>query len=98
MPHHALQTHWLIFVRLQLVRQQLATSVYAASKVKTCPSLDGSFSKQSQQSRKTRIMMAGPHSDTRATDTQLLSHTLPNGLQVLGQQMPDLESISVCFY
>lgn len=30
--------------------------------------------------------------------TQLLSHTLPNGLQILGQRMPDLESISVCFH
>jgi len=43
-------------------------------------------------------MMAAPHSDSRATGTQLLSHALPNGLQILGQQMPDLESISVCFY
>src|SRR5262245_9998004 len=42
--------------------------------------------------------MAAPHSDNRAADTQLLSHALPNGLQILGQQMPDLESISVCFY
>ncbi|MGO8947121.1 MAG: M16 family metallopeptidase [Ktedonobacterales bacterium] len=30
--------------------------------------------------------------------TRLLHHTLPNGLEVLGQQMPDLESISVCFH
>lgn len=33
-----------------------------------------------------------------ATPTKLLHHTLPNGLQILGQQMPDLESISVCFH
>src|SRR5262249_44067356 len=42
--------------------------------------------------------MAAPHSNGGATDTQLLSHTLTHGLQILGQQMPDLESISVCFY
>jgi predicted Zn-dependent peptidase len=32
------------------------------------------------------------------TGTQLLNATLPNGLRILGQRMPDLESISVCFY
>ncbi len=30
--------------------------------------------------------------------TSLLTHILPNGLQILGQQMPDLESIAVCFH
>jgi len=30
--------------------------------------------------------------------TRLLHDTLPNGLQILGQQMPDLGSISVCFH
>ena len=33
-----------------------------------------------------------------ANGTQLLRHQLPNGLRILGQHMPDLESISVCFY
>src|SRR5262249_49808686 len=42
--------------------------------------------------------MAAPHSENRASDTPLLSHPPPNGLQNLGQQKPDLESISVCFY
>jgi predicted Zn-dependent peptidase len=30
--------------------------------------------------------------------SRLYSAALPNGLQILGQRMPDLESISVCFY
>ena len=30
--------------------------------------------------------------------TRLLHDSLPNGLQILGQQMPDLESISLCFH
>jgi predicted Zn-dependent peptidase len=42
--------------------------------------------------------MAAPQATTGTPSTQLFSHTLPNGLQVLGQRMPDLESISVCFY
>lgn len=42
--------------------------------------------------------MAAPQTVPSGTPAQLFSHTLPNGLQVLGQRMPDLESISVCFY
>lgn len=29
---------------------------------------------------------------------QFFTHRLPNGLQLLGQRMPDLESVSLCFY
>lgn len=39
-----------------------------------------------------------PTGTSNSTGTQLLTHTLPNGLQILGQRMPDLESISVCFH
>ncbi|MGZ3663548.1 MAG: M16 family metallopeptidase [Ktedonobacterales bacterium] len=39
-----------------------------------------------------------PTGSSNNTETQLLTHTLPNGLQILGQRMPDLESISVCFH
>jgi len=42
--------------------------------------------------------MATPQTTPGGTGTQLYSHALPNGLQILGQRMPDLESISVCFY
>jgi predicted Zn-dependent peptidase len=42
--------------------------------------------------------MAAPQTAPGGTPAQLYEHTLPNGLQVLGQRMPDLESISVCFY
>lgn len=39
-----------------------------------------------------------PTGTSNDTGTRLLTHTLPNGLQILGQRMPDLESISVCFH
>jgi predicted Zn-dependent peptidase len=42
--------------------------------------------------------MSGKSAENGDTSSHLLHHTLPNGLQVLGQQMPDLESISVCFH
>ena len=41
--------------------------------------------------------MAAPQvSPTRADE--FFTHRLPNGLQLLGQRMPDLESVSLCFY
>jgi len=41
--------------------------------------------------------MAAPQvSPSRAG--QFFTHRLPNGLQMLGQRMPDLESVSLCFY
>ncbi|WIG58381.1 MAG: Zinc protease [Ktedonobacterales bacterium] len=43
-------------------------------------------------------MAAPQQQQTPSTGTRLLHHTLPNGLQILGQQMPDLESISICFH
>lgn len=30
--------------------------------------------------------------------TQFFTHQLPNGLRIVGQRMPDLESVSLCFY
>lgn len=41
--------------------------------------------------------MASPLPASRATSAEFSIHQLPNGLQLLGQRMPDLESISVCF-
>jgi predicted Zn-dependent peptidase len=35
---------------------------------------------------------------TPARADQFFTHRLPNGLLLLGQRMPDLESVSVCFY
>ena len=40
----------------------------------------------------------GANGANGANGAQLLRHRLPNGLQILGQYMPDLESISVCFH
>ena len=42
--------------------------------------------------------MAAPEMESGAAGTRLMQYTLPNGLQILGQQMPDLESISACFH
>src|SRR5215472_12257962 len=42
--------------------------------------------------------MSGKPAENGDSATSLLHHTLPNGLQILGQQMPDLESISLCFH
>lgn len=39
-----------------------------------------------------------PTGTPSGTGTQLLTHTLPNGLQILGQRMLDLESISLCYH
>src|SRR5215469_10053859 len=52
----------------------------------------------SRQQVKVFIAMSGKSAENGDTPTHLLHHTLPNGLQVLGQQMPDLESIAVCFH
>jgi predicted Zn-dependent peptidase len=53
---------------------------------------------ESVQQVKVFIAMSGKPAENGNSPTHLLHHTLPNGLQVLGQQMPDLESISLCFY
>ncbi|HEU5438449.1 MAG TPA: pitrilysin family protein [Ktedonobacterales bacterium] len=42
--------------------------------------------------------MAPTQTQPGGDGTRLLHYTLPNGLEILGQQMPDLESISVCFH
>lgn len=42
--------------------------------------------------------MAPTQTQPDGDGTRLLRYTLPNGLEILGQQMPDLESISVCFH
>jgi predicted Zn-dependent peptidase len=42
--------------------------------------------------------MATPTVETGSPTSQLYSAVLPNGLRILGQRMPDLESISVCFH
>jgi len=36
--------------------------------------------------------------ESTATDTVFYTHKLPNGLQIVGQPMPDFESVSVSFY
>ncbi|HEX9037136.1 MAG TPA: pitrilysin family protein [Ktedonobacterales bacterium] len=41
--------------------------------------------------------MAAPQISPARAD-QFFTHRLPNGLLLLGQRMPDLESVSVCFY
>ncbi len=41
--------------------------------------------------------MAAPQISPSRAD-QFFTHRLPNGLQLLGQRMPDLESVSLCFY
>lgn len=42
--------------------------------------------------------MAAPLADTGTNSSQLFTHELPNGLRIVGQRMPDLESISLCFH
>jgi len=43
--------------------------------------------------------MATPTATTSTSDTSpFFIHTLENGLQILGQRMPDLESVAVCFH
>ncbi len=39
-----------------------------------------------------------PEISGRSANAQFFTHRLGNGLQILGQQMPDLESVSVCFF
>ena len=41
--------------------------------------------------------MAAPNVSPARAD-QFFTHRLPNGLQLLGQRMPDLESVSLCFH
>lgn len=41
--------------------------------------------------------MAAPEISPARAD-QFFTHRLPNGLLMLGQRMPDLESVSLCFY
>src|SRR5215831_12476573 len=42
--------------------------------------------------------MAAPQASSDAAGTPFFIHRLANGLQILGQRMPDLESVSVCFF
>ncbi|MFI5272104.1 MAG: M16 family metallopeptidase [Ktedonobacterales bacterium] len=42
--------------------------------------------------------MAAAEIEGGSAGTRLLQYSLPNGLQILGQQMPDLESLSVSFH
>ncbi len=42
--------------------------------------------------------MAAPQTHKGSAGTRFVSHRLANGLQIVGQQMPDLESVSLCFY
>ncbi len=43
-------------------------------------------------------MTASDISPTNTESAQFSTHRLENGLQILGQYMPDLESVSLCFY
>src|SRR5579884_2454667 len=43
-------------------------------------------------------MATVPEISARNANARFYTHQLSNGLQLLGQQMPDLESVSVCFY
>jgi predicted Zn-dependent peptidase len=49
-----------------------------------------------QRAKRVTAMAAPQISPARAD--QFFTHRLPNGLLLLGQRMPDLESVSVCFY
>jgi len=42
--------------------------------------------------------MAAPVAETGTNSSKLYTHQLPNGLQLVGQRMPDLESISLCYH
>jgi predicted Zn-dependent peptidase len=42
--------------------------------------------------------MAAPQASSDTAGTPFFIHRLANGLQILGQRMPDLESVSVCFF
>ena len=43
-------------------------------------------------------MATVPEVSARSANARFYTHQLSNGLQLLGQQMPDLESVSVCFF
>jgi predicted Zn-dependent peptidase len=43
-------------------------------------------------------MATVPEISARSANARFFTHRLGNGLQLLGQQMPDLESVSVCFF
>jgi predicted Zn-dependent peptidase len=43
-------------------------------------------------------MTTAPQVGASNANARFLTHQLANGLQIVGQQMPDLESVSVCFY
>jgi predicted Zn-dependent peptidase len=42
--------------------------------------------------------MAAPQTRDEAAASTFYTHRLANGLQIVGQRMPDLESVAVCFY
>ena len=42
--------------------------------------------------------MTAPQLSASNANTEFYQDRLPNGLQILGQRMPDLESVSVCFF
>jgi predicted Zn-dependent peptidase len=42
--------------------------------------------------------MTTPQLSASNANTEFYQHRLPNGLQIVGQRMPDLESVSVCFF
>jgi predicted Zn-dependent peptidase len=42
--------------------------------------------------------MTAPQLSASNANTEFFQNRLPNGLQIVGQRMPDLESVSVCFF
>jgi predicted Zn-dependent peptidase len=42
--------------------------------------------------------MTAPQLSASNANTEFFQDRLPNGLQIVGQRMPDLESVSVCFF
>ena len=42
--------------------------------------------------------MTAPQLSASNANTEFYQERLPNGLQIVGQRMPDLESVSVCFF
>jgi predicted Zn-dependent peptidase len=42
--------------------------------------------------------MTAPQLSASNANTEFFQERLPNGLQIVGQRMPDLESVSVCFF
>ena len=43
-------------------------------------------------------LMTAPQLSASNANTEFYQERLPNGLQIVGQRMPDLESVSVCFF